>query len=132
MSAASSQASADSIMDSPELGFDTPSSVSRILGGEPSSPTTSPEFLSTTKFVKSQKAHDPNDCERWEESPVTNTLSPRDGSAPSLLIFSAAASPAKTFRLPDDEQGSQELVQDSSMSSPESLNLFDLDGYSSR
>lgn len=54
MSAPSSQASADSISDSPELGFDTPSSVSRTLGGEPSLPTTGPECPSTRTFALSE------------------------------------------------------------------------------
>jgi hypothetical protein len=74
-------------MASVELGFDTPSSVSRTLGGEQSSPSTGPEYLSTRTFVKSQKAHNPEDCERWEEAEAMNTLSPRDGSAPSVLVF---------------------------------------------
>jgi hypothetical protein len=38
-------------------------------------------------YVKAQKAHDPDDVERWEESTVTNTLSPRDGTAVSTIVF---------------------------------------------
>lgn len=38
-----------------------------------------------TTFVKSQKAHGPEDSERWEEKPVANTISPRDGTAPTVI-----------------------------------------------
>ena len=54
MSAPSSLASAGSTSDSPELGFDTPSSVSRTLGGEASSPITGPECRSTRTFALSE------------------------------------------------------------------------------
>src|ERR1051325_7478483 len=136
MSAASSQASADSIMDSPELGFDTPSSVSQILGGEKSSPTTSPE----SRFTRT--------CETWgfnikeigrdgSSNPI-QSLSPPMGSDKggwgemAMLISSAEAFLARTSPSPGDAQDSQELAQASSTSSPESLSLFDLDGFSSR
>jgi hypothetical protein len=48
------------------------------------------------------------------------------------LIFSAEASLARTSPSPADAQGSQERDPASSTSSPESLSLFDPDGFSSR
>ena len=48
------------------------------------------------------------------------------------LTFSAEASPVRTSPSPDDALGSQELDRASSTSSPASLSLFDLDGFSSR
>ncbi len=114
----------------------------------------SPESPSSMTFVKSQKAHDPEDCERWEEAEATNTLSPRDGTAPSTLVLantlksqggrgwsydpeatyisSAAGSPAKTSPSPDNDAASQATDPACSSSSPESQTLFDPDGFSSR
>ena len=107
-----------------------------------------PLILST--FVKAQKAHDPDDCERWEESPAANTLSERDGSAPATLVafawddynqaateeltptlcqkfasvYSAEASPARTSAPPASEPASPANDPASSSSSHESLTLF--------
>lgn len=144
MSAPSSQASEAWISDSPELGFDTPSSVSRTLGDEPSSQSIGPESRSIQTWALSPEAERSGealtpsaDAEGrvrlrppsfglfYEQSPTLSTVRP-----PS--IFSAEASPAKTFPSPDDEPDSQELAAASSTSSPASLSLFDLDGFSLR
>ena len=47
-------------------------------------------------------------------------------------VFSAAVSPAKTSPSPDSAEGSPGNAAASSTSSPESLSLFDPDGFSSR
>ena len=125
MSAASSAASADSIMDSPELGFDTLSSVSRILGDEKSSPITSLECPSTRTFALSE-----NQRGELLLTDVAHQLTSgggKPGQGYSAVAFLARTSPSLA-----DERDSQELAPDSSTSSPESLSLFDLDGYSSR
>ncbi len=56
--------------------------------------------------------------------------SPNRGGTAGPLIFSAAASPAKTSQSPETGQGSQATDPASSSSSPASSTLFDPDGYS--
>ncbi len=167
VSALSSPASADSISDSPELGFDTSSYARAILGDETSSPPASPESRSTRTW---QAWHENQNGElscqgpiaatlgaershnyQWissaavtvpaqhiwetitEVSGISPTLSKSYGyEIPSPLIFSQAASPVRTSPSPADEQDSQALAPASSTSSPASLSLFDLDGFSSR
>jgi hypothetical protein len=102
----SSAGSGGSISDSPGPGGAMPSSASPTPGGDPSSPSTGPESRSTM-------------------------TSPPSGPAPPSTC-SAEASPARTSASPADARDSQELVPASSMSSHESLQLFDLAGYSSR
>ena len=125
MSVPSSAASADSIMDSPELGFDTPSSVSRTLGGETCSPTTGPESPSTRTFALSE-----NQRGELLLTDVAHQLT--SGGGKPGRGYSAVAFLAKTSPSPADGQDSQESDPASSTSSPESLSLFDLDGFSSR
>ena len=136
MSAASSPASADLTTGSPELGFDTPSSVSRTLGGEPSSPITSPEYRSTRTW----RLYDPSRTlmpdgtimENWQEHDVANAITSPPGTKSPLLAFCAEDSPAKMSPSLADVQDSQESDPASSTSSLESLSLFDPDGFSSR
>ena len=134
MSDRSSPASADSTSDSPELGFDTSSSVSLILGAAPSSRPTGPEFRSSRTFVKLRRAGDPRWPESWKESGLAPTVDgwgqgPRTAT---LVTSSAEASPARTYPSPDAERDLPVSAPDSSSSSPESLSLFDLAGYSLR
>jgi len=180
MSAPSSPASAEWTTDSPELGFDTPSSVSQILGGEKSSPITSPESRSTRTYALSENqrgellltdvAHQLTSGGgkpgQGYPAVLTYAMSPeaeRSGEAltpsadaegrvrlrpPSFGLYveesptlqsgrppsicSVADSPAKTSALPGNEPDSQATDPASSTSSPESLSLFDPDGFSSR
>ena len=127
MSAASSQASADSTMDSPELGFDTTSSVSRTLGGETSSPNTSPESRSTRTWQMLDPYH-----QTVMEMPSLRSGSGGGSHDTRPLIFSAEVSPARTSQSPADAQDLQESDRDFSTSSLESLSLFDPAGFSSR
>ena len=139
MSAPSSPASADSTTDSPELGFDTPSSVSRTLGDEKSSLSTSPESRSTETFETwDGLALNPEETQRRRiydanrEGPPLSAEEGRGHGVPTILISSVEASPARTSPSPADGQGSQENDRASSTSSLESLSLFDPDGFSSR
>jgi hypothetical protein len=70
--------------------------------------------------------------ENWQEHDVANAITSPSGTKSPLLISSAEASPARTCPSPADAQDSQEFAPDSSTSSPESLSLFDPDGFSSR
>lgn len=161
----SSAGSEEWTQDSLEPDGSTPSSASGTSGGATSSPTIGPESRSTRTFVKSQKAHDPEDCERWEETTAAPALDaaghgPRtatliftqnqreevreldiasslsgEGSHQTTYLastFSAEDSPARTYPLPESEQDSPASEADSSLSSHESLGLFDPDGFSSR
>ena len=133
MSALSSAASADSTTDSPELGFDTPSSVNRTLGGEPYSPITSPESRSTRTWrhwgiSRAQTLDAPP--EEGITPPLRATVSCHAGDV--VLISSQADSLARTSPSLADEQGSLESDPASSTSSPASLSLFDPAGFSSR
>jgi len=84
--AARSRGSGDSTPGSTEPDTRPSSSASATPGGGRSSPSGSPGSPSLTTFVKSQKAHSADDCERWEQGDVAPTFSPRDGSAPSTVI----------------------------------------------
>lgn len=60
-------------------------------------------------YRKAQKAHDSDDCERWEETQITDTLTERDGTATASAIVSDMAvrrlTPRECERLmgwPDD------------------------------
>ena len=129
MSDRSSPVSAGSTSDCIELGFDTPSSVSLILGGERCSPSTGPEFPSTRTY---STFGEPFNLEIAEEQSPTLRIGTGLGIPTVPLIFSVEASPARTSPSPDDERGSLESARASSTSSHESLSLFDLGGYSSR
>lgn len=74
------------------------------------------------------------DGDRWSPSAVALTLTKdsNGGLHAETLISSAAASPARTSASPADAEDSPESDPGSSLSSPESLTLFALDGYSSR
>jgi hypothetical protein len=137
MSDLCSAGSAGSTTDSRGLGFDTRSSVRAILGDEGCSPTGSPASPSTTTYetwVKAQKAHDPDDCERWEQTDLSPTLDAAGHAArTATLIFSAAASPVKTSQSPDNAKDSKPAnAQASSSSSPDvQTSLFQPEGGSS-
>src|SRR5574337_1613920 len=125
MSARSSAASADSTSDSPELGFDTPSSVSRTLGAEPCSRTTGPECPSTRTFALSE-----NQRGELLLTDVAHQLT--SGGGKPGQGYSAVAFRAKPSPSPAAGADSQESAPASSTSSPASPSLFDLDGFSSR
>lgn len=135
MSDRSSQGSAASTTDCTGLGFDTSSSVRRILGAAMCSPSGGPESPSTKTFVKSTRPHSTDDAERWQESELALTLNGMDlryPSNPSMLISSQAGSRAKTSPSPGNAAGSPGNAPGCSMSSPVSSTLFDPDGFSSR
>src|SRR5678815_4031131 len=94
--------SAGSTADSPEPDSGIGSSPSPTRGDAPSSPPDSPESRSLTTFIKSQKAHDPEDCERLEEADRTNTLSARDGTAASTVVMNRS--------LPTDSRIAEEIA----------------------
>src|SRR5918996_491793 len=73
-SSPSSRASADSTGDSNSQAGDASDNASPTSTGEECSPPASPESPATRTFVKSQRAHDPEDCERWEEAEAAPTL----------------------------------------------------------
>lgn len=115
-------------MGSPDLGFDTSSSVSLILGDAKSSPTTSPECRSTRTLLPSLTASMGNDAGH-----------PGHGGKDEMIlavleasISSQEDSPARMSPSLAAVQDSQESDRDSSTSSPESLSLFDPAGFSSR
>ncbi len=131
----SSAESEDLTTGSPEPDSATPSSANPTPTAETCSEPGSPESPSTMTFVKSQWAHDPEDCERWEETDMAPTVDaaghgPR--TATLVLTSSAEDPPAKTSPSPDNDAASPATGPDCSSSSPESLTLFDLDGFSSR
>ena len=152
MSDRSSAASEAWTPDSPELGFDTPSSVRAILGGARCSPPAGPESPSTTTYelwVSNQRrelmemdvAPSLTEPGGFTQSPflVANTLKSQSGrgwsydpEATYIPTSSAVDSPAKTSQSRDAEQASPGNAPASSLSSPESSTLFDPDGYSSR
>ena len=122
----SSPASADSTTDSRGLGFDTSSSVRAILGAARCSPSIGPEspstptyktLLGTVTHALTNEGHDASEDGTGRGTP---------------LIFSAAASPAKTSASPDNAADSQANDPGCSTSSPGSSTLFDPDGYSLR
>lgn len=131
-SSPSSVASAASMRGCAEPGGDTCSCASPTGIDATCSEHGFPESPSPMTFVKSQKAHSPDDCERWEEAETANTLSPRDGTATTTLVLSPAESPARTGRSPGNEPESKAIGPGSSSSSPASLTLFDPLGCSSR
>ena len=96
MSAPSSPASADSTTDSPELGFDTPSSVSRTLGGEPSSPITSPECRSTRTFETLVIDRNEDGTDYIQELPALRKVGNVDPSAASVLRVARISSSQPT------------------------------------
>lgn len=112
-------------MGLPELGFDTPSSVSRILGGEPSSPTIGPECPSTTTYALSG-----NQRGELLLTEVAHQLT-AGGGKPGQG-YSAVAFLARTSQSPDSDEASPDPAPVCSMSSPGSSTLFDPDGFSSR
>jgi hypothetical protein len=96
-------------------------------GAAMSSPPTGPEFRFTTTF----KAFD------WQTGGdfrlnFGSLPMVQKSQTPAVLISSPADSPVKTSALPDDVPGSQANDQASSLSSHESLRLFDLGGCSLR
>ena len=116
---------------SPELGFDTRSSVSRILGDEESCGSGSPASPSTTTYETV--------AENIDGTPTAhgNACSahggPTEGGTVPPLISSAAASPAKTSALPDTRR-THTAANDpaSSSSSPAAqTSLFQPEGRSS-
>jgi hypothetical protein len=109
MSGASSQESAAWTADSPSPDTSTSSSARSTSGAEMSSPPAGPECPST---------------------PMSETLAPKRQASRSTS--SAEASPAKTSPSQDDGPASPATAPDSSMSTHESLSLFDPDGFSSR
>lgn len=157
MSDRSSRASGDSTSGSNAQDTASFPSAKPTSGAEECSPTTGPVSHagptcepstrsgsppSTPRaYVKAQKAHDPEDCERWEEASHSPTLAaaghgPRTATvivAPRTPSTSSAeASPARTSLSRASAQGSPESAPDSSTSSPESPGLFDQSSYSSR
>lgn len=147
-------------MASPEQGSSMSSSASPTSTDAACSPPGSPGCRSSRTFVKSQKAHDPDDCKRWEETTMAGTLSAHslavnlrgreEGARPELddvaslraasggssrsyvLTSSAEGFPARTSASPDDGEDSPANDPASSSSSPSSLTLFDPSGFSSR
>lgn len=149
MSAASSPGSAVSTAGSRGLGFDTRSSVSRILGGEGCLRSGSPESPSTTTyelFVSNQRREvrqmevapsltEPGGFTQSpflliSQEPISKRLHDPRGLAPTLQagqcgamspwIYSAAASPAKTSPSPAAAPDSKQANDPpSSSSSPD-------------
>lgn len=110
-----------------------------MSGAEPSSPPASPEPSSTPTsetWRKATKAHGPDEEERWEETEEAGTLTTHGLGLPADTLVgstsSTEASPARTLASRGSEPGSQAAAPASSLSSPESLTLFDHDGCSSR
>lgn len=132
----SSRESEDSTSDSPEPDSSTPSSARSTTGEEASSTNTGRESESTPMseaFVKATSYGHDKEFERWEPSEQAATMTPHGGGLPAKTLVSFAAdSPAKMSQSPEGDEDSKESDQDSSSSSPESLTLFDLDGFSSR
>jgi site-specific DNA-cytosine methylase len=107
MSAHCSAALADSTTASAGLGFDTRSSVSRILGGEGCLGSGGLESPSTTTYELwvAQKGFEGKFQTDRYTTPSLVTGGTKQGEVP--LLFSAAASPAKTSQLPDAELDSK-------------------------
>jgi hypothetical protein len=133
MSAHCSAALADSTTASAGLGFDTRSSVSRILGGEGCLGSGGLESPSTTTYELwvAQKGFEGKFQTDRYTTPSLVTGGTKQGEVP--LLFSAAASPAKTSQLPDAELDSKpENARPSSSSSHGSqTSLFQPEGTSS-
>lgn len=131
--APSSAASADSTTGSPEQASSTPSSASPIPTGEASCESGSPECPYTMMSALSLSENQRGELLLTE---VAHQLTPGGGKPgqgyQAVLISSAAASPARTCPLPDDEPGSPATAPASSTSSHGSPGLFDPDGFSSR
>lgn len=126
LSEASSAGSEEWTTDSTEPDSNTCSSASPTSGGEECSPTTGPECPSTRTYETLLGT-------------VTHALSSEGADASedgtgrgTPLVFSAAASPAKTSPSPANAEDSQATEVASSSSSPESSTLFDPDLFSSR
>ncbi len=153
MSAPSSPASEDSMKGSDEQAGSTPSSARAAAirtvrnksalntpkadTGARCSPPVSQEYRSTRTYRRSTSPHGPEgsglETERWEPDRVADPLMGADMSYPArVLISSAEDSPARTSPSPGDEQDSWATDPASSLSSPESLSLFDPAGCSSR
>lgn len=133
MSAASSAGSADSTRDSVGLGFNTRSSVSRILGGEGCLQSGSPESLSTTTYeLFNLRGRDGGSSAEVDSDSLASVRASSGGSSRSY-IFSAEASPAKTSPAPDDAPDSkpENAPASSSSSHGSPMSLFGPEGMSS-
>jgi hypothetical protein len=133
MSAHCSAALADSTTASAGLGFDTRSSVSRILGGEGCLGSGGLESPSTTTYELwvAQKGFEGKFQTDRYTTPSLVTGGTKQGEVP--LLFSAAASPAKTSQLPDavpdSKPANDPAFSSSSCGSP--MSLFNPEGMSS-
>ncbi len=125
MSARSSQGSADSTSDSTEPDTSTSSSASPTRTGGMCSEHDGPESPSLETFALSENQRGELLLTRQAHQLTSGGGKPGQG-------YSAVASLAKTSASPASEPDSPETDPACSSSSPESLNLFDPAGYSSR
>lgn len=121
--------SEDSTSDSPAPGLSTHSSASPTNGDAACSPPTGPECPSTRTYETCAL-----DTYNQTVDVVSPTLRNANGTFGDALpvIYSQAASPAKTSPSPDNAEGSPGTDPACSSSSPASSTLFDPDGFSSR
>src|SRR5262245_27318895 len=136
MSSRCSPASADSTKDSEGQATTMSECANPTPTGDRCSSPGSPESPSQTTyetFAWQQGAVDPSHPRPDSLNLFHDISLPLSTSrVPALLISSAAGSPARTSQWPDAAPASTEADPASSTSSPESLTLFNPDGYSSR